>query len=155
MVPERLVGREVDGRADVYSLAAVIFESTTGRRPFSSKSWIETCAGASTNHRPTCVTSSPTCLPVSRQCFSRRWIVTRPPPATAGELLARLESAIKSPNGSVERIKSWLEPVKHTRRIGVGAALLVIVGAAEVVWLFEGSGLTLVQHTLRAWFGGG
>ena len=34
-------------------------------------------------------------------------------------------------------------------------ALVVIVGAAEVVWLFEGSGLTLVQHTLRGWFGGG
>ncbi len=42
VAPERLVGREVDGRADVYSLAAVIFEATTGRRPFSSKSWIET-----------------------------------------------------------------------------------------------------------------
>src|SRR5205807_2567476 len=42
VAPERLVGREVDGRADVYSLAAVIFEATSGRRPFSSKSWIET-----------------------------------------------------------------------------------------------------------------
>src|SRR5437899_7792668 len=42
VAPERLIGREVDGRADVYSLAAVIFEATTGRRPFSSKSWIET-----------------------------------------------------------------------------------------------------------------
>ena len=37
-----VVGGGVDGRADVYSLAAVIFETTTGRRPFSSKSWIET-----------------------------------------------------------------------------------------------------------------
>ena len=34
VAPERLVGREVDGRADVYSLAAVIFEATTGRRPW-------------------------------------------------------------------------------------------------------------------------
>src|SRR5712691_8459451 len=42
VAPERLVGREVDGRADVYSLAAVVFEAVTGRRPFSSKSWIET-----------------------------------------------------------------------------------------------------------------
>ncbi|TME69397.1 MAG: serine/threonine protein kinase, partial [Chloroflexi bacterium] len=30
VAPERLVGREVDGRADVYSLAAVIFEATSG-----------------------------------------------------------------------------------------------------------------------------
>src|SRR3989449_2114008 len=42
VAPERLVGREVNGRADVYSLAAIIFEAVTGRRPFSSKSWIET-----------------------------------------------------------------------------------------------------------------
>src|SRR2546427_3747333 len=41
VAPERLVGREVDGRADVYSMAAVIFEAVTGRRPLSSKSWIE------------------------------------------------------------------------------------------------------------------
>ena len=68
--------------------------------------------------------------------------------------MQRLESAIISPNGSVAR-KDWLEPVKRVRGIGVGAALVVIVGAAEVVWLFEGSGLTLVQHTLRGWFGGG
>src|SRR2546422_2110604 len=40
--PVRLVGREVNGRADDYSQAAIIFESVTGRRPFSSKSWIET-----------------------------------------------------------------------------------------------------------------
>src|SRR2546422_10324403 len=42
VAPERLVGREANGRADDYSQAAIIFESVTGRRPFSSKSWIET-----------------------------------------------------------------------------------------------------------------
>src|SRR5260370_27990151 len=42
VAPERLVGREVDSRADVYSLAAVMFHAITGQRPFPSRSWIET-----------------------------------------------------------------------------------------------------------------
>ena len=38
VAPERLVGREVDSRADIYSLAAVIFHAVTGQRPFTSRS---------------------------------------------------------------------------------------------------------------------
>src|SRR5438093_5168332 len=33
VAPERLVCRDVDGRADVYSMAALIFDANTGRRP--------------------------------------------------------------------------------------------------------------------------
>jgi serine/threonine protein kinase len=140
----------------VYSLAAVIFESTTGRRPFSSKSWIETLSRRLYEPPPNVREVAPD-LPATFATVLQQAMDRDPDrrPATAGELLGRLESAISSPNGAVVRVKSWLEPVKAARGIGVGAALIVIVGVAEVVWLFEGSGLTLVQHTLRGWFGGG
>jgi len=33
--------------------------------------------------------------------------------------------------------------------------VVAIVGVAETVWLFEGSGLKLLQHTLQRVFGAG
>ena len=103
VAPERLVGHEVDGRADVYSLAAVIFEATTGRRPFSSKSWIETLSRRlyepPPNVREVAPELSPAFAAVLQQAMDRD---PARRPATAGELLARLEAAITSPDGEPE-----------------------------------------------------
>jgi serine/threonine protein kinase len=155
VAPERLVGREVDGRADVYSLAAVIFEATTGRRPFSSKSWIETLSRRlyepAPNVREAVADLPPPFAAVLQLAMDRD---PNRRPATAGELLDRLQSAINSPNAPVESNGvHWLEPVMRSGGIGLSAVLVVLVGVAEVTWLLEGSGLSMVSHAARRLFG--
>jgi serine/threonine-protein kinase len=102
VAPERLVGREVDGRADVYSLAAIVFEAVTGRRPFSSKSWIETLSRRLYEPPPSVRESAPE-LPAPFAAVLQQAMDREPDrrPATAGELLDRLERSLSSKaNGS-------------------------------------------------------
>ncbi|TMC81344.1 MAG: serine/threonine protein kinase [Chloroflexi bacterium] len=155
VAPERLVGREVDGRADVYSLAAVIFEATTGRRPFSSKSWIETLSRRLYEPPPNVrevAADLPAAFAATLQLAMDRDPNRRP--ATAGELLDQLESALTSPNGTPERARRLL-PAMRGGGIGLSALVVVAVGAAELVWLFEGSGLSLVMRAAHRLLGVG
>jgi serine/threonine-protein kinase len=154
VAPERLVGREVDGRADVYSLAAVIFEAVTGRRPFFSKSWIETLSRRLYEAPP----SVRDVVPELAAPFATvlQQAMDRDPnrrPATAGELLDRLESALTSPKKSSAHGTDWMQPVMHRGTIGLTGVLVVVVGVAEVAWLLQGSGLTLLLRFVKGVFG--
>ena len=156
VAPERLVGREVDGRADVYSLAAVVFEATSGRRPFSSKSWIETLSRRLYEPPPNVCDVAPDLSPAFAAVLQQA--MDRDPnrrPSTAGELLDRLERAITSPNGKTDLARWFKPPTIRARGIGVGAALVVVVGVAEIVWLVESSGFMHVQQALHRWLGAG
>jgi len=144
VAPERLVGREVDGRADVYSLAAIIFEAVTGRRPFSSKSWIETLSRRLYEPPPTVHDVAPDLSPQFAAVL--QGAMDRDPkrrPAAAGELLDHLENALVHPHGGGEP-KNWLQPAMHRGSIGLSALLVLLVGAAEAAWLLDGTGLSLL-----------
>lgn len=153
VAPERLVGREVDGRADVYSLAAVIFEGVTGRPPFSSKSWIETLSRRLYEPPPTVRDLAPD-LPAEFS-FVLQQAMDRDPgrrPATAGSLLDRLEAALNAPPPDA-RSSHWLHPALHRGSVGLSAVLVLLVGVAEVTWLLSGSGLSLVVRFTHWLFG--
>src|SRR5258708_2090282 len=137
VAPERLVGREVDGRADVYSLAAVIFEAVTGRRPFSSKSWIETLSPRLYEPPPTVHDVAPD-LPaqfaaVLQQAMDRE--PARPPPPAAGPLVP-LEDALNHPRGGDAPIH-WLRPAMRWGIIGLSAVHVLLVGVADTAWLLD------------------
>jgi eukaryotic-like serine/threonine-protein kinase len=115
VAPERLVGREVDGRADVYSLAAVVFEAVTGRRPFSSKSWIETLSRRLYEPPPSVRDSVPE-LPAPFASVLQQAMDREPDrrPSTAGELLDRLERALSS-KGKGSQPMNWLKRAMRRR----------------------------------------
>ena len=149
VAPERLVGREVDGRADVYSLAAVIFEAVTGRRPFVSKSWIETLSRRLYEPPPSvrdAVPELPAPFAAALQTAMDREPNRRP--STAGELLDGLERALTGRSARAEG-KSWLQPAMHRGSLGLSLALLLLVGVAEVAWLLDGPGLSLTTHVIH------
>ena len=149
VAPERLVGREVDGRADVYSLAAVIFEAVSGRRPFSSKSWIETLSRrlyeAPPNVRDIAPDLSVPFATVLQQAMDRD---PNRRPATAGQLLDQLQDALTFPYGRPESSRRP-QPARTGRGfVGLSVALVAVVGVAEAVWIWEGSGLTLLTRAV-------
>jgi eukaryotic-like serine/threonine-protein kinase len=120
VAPERLVGREVDGRADVYSLAAIVFEAVTGRRPFSSKSWIETLSRRLYEPPPSVrdlVPELPAAFATVLQQAMDREPDRRPP--SAGELLDRLERGLTSKGNDANPV-NWLR--RAMRRDSNGAS---------------------------------
>ncbi len=153
VAPERLVGREVDGRADVYSLAAVIFETVTGRRPFSSKSWIETLSRRLYEPPPSVRDIAPD-LPAPFALVLQQAMDREPGrrPATAGALLDQLESALSTSRRDREG-RHRVGPVMRRGGIGLSVIVVLVVGVAEVTWLLEGSGLTLLTHFAKRMLG--
>jgi eukaryotic-like serine/threonine-protein kinase len=144
VAPERLVGREVDARADIYSLAAVIFHAVTGQRPFTSRSWIETLSRRLYEPPP----SARDIVPNLPEAFSLvlQQAMDRDPtrrPATAGELLAQLREALNAPVHTDENIH-WLHPHMHRGSMVVSGLLVFLVGIAGITWLLDGAGLSLM-----------
>ena len=150
VAPERLVGREVDSRADVYSLAAVIFHAVTGQRPFTSRSWIETLSRRLYEPPP----SAKDLMPSLPDGFAHELqeAMDRDParrPATAGELLQKLDDSLDPAEPKPESVH-WLRPHMHRWSLVVSGVLVLVVGIAGATWLLEGDGLSTLMHMGRA-----
>jgi serine/threonine protein kinase len=150
VAPERLVGREVDARADVYSLAAVIFHAVTGQRPFTSRSWIETLSRRLYEPPP----SARDLVPELPEPFSLvlQEAMDREPahrPATAGQLLARLRESLDIPEPPDEKVH-WLRPHMHRGSVVVSGVLVLVVGIAGITWFVDGTGLSLMVRLSHA-----
>ena len=153
LAPERLIGRDVDSRADVYSLAAVIFEAVSGRRPFTSKSWIETLSRRLYEPAPNARDFAPD-LPEQFAVTLQQGMDRDPAlrPQTAGQLLERLRGALHGREVVGDSIH-WLQPAMHRSSIGLSALLALVVGAASLTWLLDGAGLSLVVQATHRLFG--
>jgi Tol biopolymer transport system component len=85
MSPEQVEGRELDGRSDIFSLGAVLYEMVTGQRAFEGKSRLSV-ASAILEKEPAPVTTLKPLAPVAldhaiRECLAKdpneRWQTAR------------------------------------------------------------------------------
>ena len=145
VAPERLVGKEVDGRTDVYSLAAIIFEAVTGQRPFSSKSWIETLSRRLYEPPPSVRDIAPD-IPEAFAAVLQRAMDrdSSRRPATAGRLLDDLDATLQSQSEGGE-IVHWLQPILHRGSIVVVVVLVIVVLVVAATWLLTGFGALFLR----------
>jgi eukaryotic-like serine/threonine-protein kinase len=85
MSPEQVEGKELDGRSDIFSLGAVLYEMVTGQRAFQGKSQLSV-ASAILEKDPTPISTVKPLTPLSldhaiRRCFAKdpeeRWQTAR------------------------------------------------------------------------------
>ena len=92
MAPEQIEGRPADARTDIFALGAVLYEMTTGRRPFSGESQASLITAIMSAEPPPVSTSRDGCPPsldrVVKKCLAKdpdgRW-------QDAGDLAAELQ----------------------------------------------------------------
>jgi serine/threonine-protein kinase len=94
--PEQLLGERVDGRSDLYSLAAVAYFALLGRAPFEGVTPVQVLAQQTTNQPPALREARPDVGEEVEQVLRRALradVSARYP--TAGEFLAALNRAVK------------------------------------------------------------
>jgi hypothetical protein len=125
--PEQIEGGEIDGRADVYSLACVLFECLTGNRPFDRESELSVVF-AHLNEPPAAVTELAPDLPAAFDAVFSTALAKSPADRydTCGELVAAARAAQR---GEV------VTPGRRRRRVAIAAAAAIAIAvAAGVAW---------------------
>ena len=135
MAPEQVMGQPVDGRSDLYSLGVILYELTTGRRPFQGEN-LAAVFRAITQDDPIPPDQLNPDIPPT---FSRLILKTmaRQPEdrfASGKELAELLESCLDSQTRSPSP-----QPTPEKRRSGLGLLLIgifLLVGTGLAVYLY-------------------
>jgi len=99
MSPEQYQGKDVDQRSDIYSLGSVLFESLTGRLPFTAVDLV----GLMTQHlteKPPALTAFRMDVPAALEKFMYRALAKRPEdrPQSMDDFYQELEAAARQPD---------------------------------------------------------
>jgi ABC-type branched-subunit amino acid transport system substrate-binding protein len=142
MAPEQIRVGPVDGRADQYSLACVLFECLSGRPPFRHETAAQTM-WAHLQEEPPSVADERPDLPSSLDAAVARGLAKQPDERypSCGELVASARAALNGAGEAVvaaparRSLQRWAWPIAVA-----GALLLAAAVAAAVVALTRDSG---------------
>jgi serine/threonine-protein kinase len=125
MSPEQIEGKELDGRSDIFSLGAVLYEMLTGQRAFQGKSQLSV-ASAILEKEPPPISSIKPMTPPALDHAVRRCLMKEPERRwqSAADLAAELQWIVE-PGSQAGEQASLILPRKPRLRLGwaVAAAL--------------------------------
>jgi serine/threonine protein kinase/Tol biopolymer transport system component len=135
MAPEQIRGRQVDARADVFALGAVLFEVASGRRAFDRDSSADTLA-AILKEDPPDLSSSGVVVPPALDRIIRRCLEKNPDERfqSARDLAFAIEAVEgSSPATTLSGAVPAIEPRRRGRASQLLAALVIVgLGIAAV-----------------------
>jgi serine/threonine protein kinase/Tol biopolymer transport system component len=136
MSPEQVEGKELDGRSDIFSFGAVLYEMLTGQRAFQGKSQLSV-ASAILEKEPEPLTSLKPMMPAALEHAIQRCLAKDPEERwqTARDLALELKWIADLP---AQRTGSGILPARLTTTGSWGwflaGVLLVALVASWVVW---------------------
>lgn len=136
MSPEQVKGEDLDGRSDLFSLGAVLYETATGRRPFTAKSGAELMSAILVSEPSMLLDGTSELHPELRRIL-KRCLAKEPADryATAGALRDELRHLHDSLH-SGKRFKVSRQPFKWPwKPIALSVATLALASAG--VWGFN------------------
>lgn len=138
MSPEQVEGKELDGRSDIFSLGAVLYEMLTGQRAFQGKSQLSV-ASAILDKEPTPLSMMKPLTPPSLEHVICRCLAKDPDERwqTARDLALELKWIAESVSHA-EQLAPKKQPRTRWRQLAVVAGVLLGFALALSVFLYRG-----------------
>jgi Tol biopolymer transport system component len=153
LAPEQIQGREADGRADLFALGSILFETLTGQRAFACENTVDTLHAI--------VHESPPDLMRERTDISAAietivWRLLRKAPEDRFQTAADLVWALEQPSAPTERGRAQIEPAtagptaRVRARTWIGAlAAAVLIALTWSAWSLGRRSVTPITDVAR------
>jgi eukaryotic-like serine/threonine-protein kinase len=135
MSPEQVEGKELDGRSDIFSLGAVLYEMLTGQRAFQGKSQLSV-ASAILEKEPAPITVVKPTTPLALDRVIRKCLAKTPDDRwqSASDLASELKWITESGPQAGQPGGAELRRVKRERMAWLAAVLLLSAGLFAVYY---------------------